>query len=299
MSNCRIGVDLGGTNVRVALVDRQGLIVKELSDKTEVEREPDYVISKIARMINELKCEGNVSDVGIGAPGPLDAKAGFILDPPNLPGWTNIPIVELIEKRVGLNVVLDNDANAAALAESIYGSGRGYSSVYYLTVSTGIGGGFVINGNLFQGAQGYAGEIGNMIIVPNGRKQSSLNAGALEALASGTAIARDGRERLGISGGAEEVFTLAEKGNVAAQKIIEKAINYLAIGIANLAHAVNPEIFVLGGGVMQSEKQVLEPLRKKVKEYLYPGLKDTIRIVPAGLGTKAGIVGASLLPIQK
>lgn len=294
----RIGVDLGGTNVRVALINHTGEIKREQEQLTEAEKGPEYVIGKIVSMIQEVKGNEEVSTVGIGAPGPLDSRKGIILSPPNLPGWDQVPIVHMIEKQIGIKVTLDNDANAAALAEARMGAGAGAHSVYYITVSTGIGGGFVINGNLFGGAQGYAGEIGNMIVMAGGKKSSTLNPGAIETLASGTAITREGKERLGHINHAQEVFELAAEGNPIAQEIIEEAIHYLAIGIANLVHSINPEIFVLGGGVMKSRDQILTPLRKEVDKLVYPSLRGSIRIVPAGLGTKAGVIGASLLPIQ-
>ncbi|MEQ6376306.1 ROK family protein [Bacillaceae bacterium S4-13-56] len=291
-----IGIDLGGTNLRVALVDGQGTILDELEKGTEHEKGPDYVMGNMVEMIHAVKGDKLISGVGIGSPGPLNSKTGIIIEPPNLTGWSNVPIVEKLSKALGIEVALDNDANAAALAEATIGAGAAHESVYYITVSTGIGGGFIVNKKVFQGAQGYAGEIGNMIVSPNGRKHSNLNPGALEALASGTAISAIGREKLGITEGAAEVFQLAEKGNCAAQQIIDEALQYLAIGIANLAHSINPEVFVLGGGVMKSRNQVLEPLREKVKALVYPGLLDSIKIVPAGLGSKAGVVGAALLP---
>ena len=295
MSSFTIGVDLGGTNIRVALVDESGTILREVEERTEAEKGSDYVIGKMTRMICEIKGNVEVLGIGIGAPGPLDPFTGIILSPPNLPGWTEVPLVEKVKNATGLPVTLDNDANAAALAEAKWGAGADCSSVFYITVSTGIGGGFVIDGELFQGAQGYSGEIGNMIVSPNGKTHSNLNPGALEALASGTAISREGKTRLGVSGGAEEVFLLADKGNRIAQAIIDEALNYLAIGIANLSHAINPEIFVLGGGVMKSEQQVLQPLRGKVKNFLYPGLQDCMKIERAALHTKAGVIGAACL----
>ncbi|MBD8070578.1 ROK family protein [Bacillus sp. PS06] len=291
-----MGVDLGGTNLRVGLVDHMGNIHNELNIGTEAHKGPDYVIKNMIELIKEVKGEKSVFAVGVGAPGPLDTKKGVILDPPYLPGWYGIPFVHTLEQETGLKVILDNDANAAALAESLFGAGQGYESSYYITVSTGVGGAFVFNGKVFQGAQGYAGEIGNMVINPNGEKHSSLNRGALEGIASGTAIARAGEQRLGLMGGTEEVFHAALKGNDEATKIIDEAITALSIGIANLAHAINPAIFILGGGVLKSEQQLLNPLRLKVKEYLYPELQQTIEIVPANLGTKAGVIGAAFLP---
>ncbi|MFS0864602.1 ROK family protein [Fredinandcohnia sp. 179-A 10B2 NHS] len=297
MGDYTIGIDLGGTNLRVALVDKHGTILQELERSTEPEKGPEFVVSNMVEMIQSVKGDHPVDSIGIGSPGPLNPKTGVIIEPPNLTGWSNVHIVEMLQKAINIQVTLDNDANAAALAEATIGAGAGHESVFYITVSTGIGGGYIIENKVVQGAQGYAGEIGNMIVVPNGRKHSNLNPGALEALASGTAIAHIAEEK-GIKGGTAEVFRLAEEGNSKAREIIDDALTYLAIGIANLAHAVNPDIFVLGGGVMKSEKQVLEPLREKVANLLYPGLRDSIKIVPAGLGSKAGVVGAALLPRQ-
>lgn len=297
MGDYTIGIDLGGTNLRVALVDKNGTILQELERSTEPEKGPEFVVGNIVEMVQSVKGDHYVDSIGIGSPGPLNPKTGVIIEPPNLTGWSNVPIVEMLQKAINIPVTLDNDANAAALAEATIGAGAGHESVFYITVSTGIGGGYIIENKVVQGAQGYAGEIGNMIVVPNGRKHSNLNPGALEALASGTAIAHIAEEK-GIKGGTAEVFRLAEEGNSIAREIVDEALTYLAIGIANLAHAVNPDIFVLGGGVMKSEKLVLEPLKEKVKNLLYPGLQDSIKIVPAGLGSKAGVVGAALLPRQ-
>lgn len=205
-----------------------------------------------------------------------------------------IPLASMVEEHFQLPVKVDNDANVAAVAEAILGAGSGCESVYYLTVSTGVGGGFVINGKVFQGANGYAGEVGNMIVVPNGIKHPALNAGALETLASGTAMGVAGKAK-GIHGGAEAVFREAKALNKVAQTIVDEALEYLAIAIANLTHAINPEVFVVGGGVMNSEEQVLLPLRGKVKEYVYPGLKESVNIIPAKLGSNSGVIGAGFI----
>lgn len=295
MESLRIGVDLGGTNIRTALIDSAGHIIKEIQKKTEAEKGADYVIKKMIQMIHQINENQKIKGIGIGAPGPLNPFNGTILNPPNLPGWEAVPIVALINKEFNLPVFLDNDANAASLAEARLGAGKGYASVFYITVSTGVGGGLVIDGQIFQGAKGYAGEVGNMVIVPNGKESPGLNPGALETLASGTAIGRAGKEKLGLSGNAEEVFKLANEGNVTAQHIIDEAVGYLAIGIANIAHILNPSIFILGGGVMNASEQILEPLRQKVQPLLYPGLRDTVEIKAAALGTKAGVIGAGML----
>jgi len=293
-----IGIDLGGTNLRIGLFDEKGEIIKEQSRPTEAEKGPEYAITNMAEAINDLKSNYDIKAVGIGSPGPLFPNTGIIIEPPNLPGWMNVPIVKMLEEKTGLPVKLENDANAAALAEATLGAGKGASSVYYITISTGIGGGYVLNGQLVSGAQGNCGEIGNMIVnpSPDAYQGPGLNRGALEGLASGTAIGRIGKERLNITNGAQEVFQLAEQGNQQAQEIIDEAVNYLAIGLANIINTVNPEVIVIGGGVMKSKDLILKPLIEKTREYVYPSLKESLVIKPAVLDQKAGLVGAGLLP---
>ncbi|WP_226670506.1 ROK family protein [Metabacillus litoralis] len=293
-----IGIDLGGTNLRIGLFNEQGEIIEEQNCSTEVEKGPHYTINIMAEAITSLKEKYEVKAIGIGAPGPLNPHEGVIIEPPNLTGWVNIPLVKLLEEKVALPVKLENDANAAALAEATLGAGKGASSVFFITVSTGIGGGFVLNGQLVSGAQGNCGEIGNMIVNPShdAYQGPGLNKGALEGVASGTAIGRIGQERLNITNGAQGVFQLAEQGNETAQLILDEAINYLAIGLANIVHTVNPEIIVIGGGVMKSQSLILQPLIEKTKKYLYPSLKASLNIKPALLDQKAGLIGAGLLP---
>jgi glucokinase len=291
----RIGIDLGGTNVRVGLVDEKGKILDIIQEPTEADKGHINTINKMKQMIERLIEGKKVKGIGIGAPGPLDFKKGIILSPPNLPGWDEIPLVKIFEEHFKVDVYLNNDANVAGLAEVIAGSGVGYESVYYMTVSTGIGGALIINKQLFNGANGYAGEIGNMIVEPNGYKHNNLNPGSFEGLASGTSIGRRANEGFGIVGGAKQVFILAEQGNQEAQSVIDETVQYLAMGIANITHVVNPELFVVGGGVMESKKFILTPLREKVKEYVYPQLASSIKIVPAALDGQAGVIGAAML----
>ncbi|MFC3884696.1 ROK family protein [Bacillus songklensis] len=250
------------------------------------------------KMTQRLQTYSKAKAIGIGAPGPLDAKKGIILGPPNLPGWDYVPLKDIMEQRIALPVVVDNDANAAALAEAHFGAGAGYESVFYITVSTGVGGGFVYNKQVIKGANSCAGEIGNMIITNTGPSHPVLNKGSLELLASGTALQRAGKQQLNLQGDAGELFRLAQNGDPTAKDIIEEFINYLAIGIANVIHTVDPDIIVLGGGVMKSKDSFMTELREKVKDCVYPQLRQSVRIEPALLGTKAGIVGAAMLPKQ-
>jgi glucokinase len=295
MMTLRVGIDLGGTHYRVALINQEGEVLRQLNGETEAEKGPDYIIGRLIAGTEEVMAENSITGIGIGAPGPLDPVNGVILSPPNLPGWEEIQLKAIFQNHFQVPVSVNNDANAAAVAEALVGSGKGYASVFYITVSTGIGGGFVVDGKIHNGASGYAGEIGNMIVRPNGYKHASLNPGALEGYASGTAIGRIAKERLGITGGAGEVFKLAETGENLALTIIEEAVDYLAIGIANIVHTINPEIFVIGGGVMKSSELFFPILEKKVKGYLYSGLVQTLKIVPASLGGETGVIGAALL----
>jgi glucokinase len=290
----RVGIDLGGTNIRVGLINDLGEIHIQLHDVTDPYNY-ESTLSKLVQMVSRVTEGIAIDGIGIGAPGPMDSIRGVILSPLHLPGWEQVYIVERMKEHFNTVVKLNNDANVAALAEARFGSGKGYESVYFITVSTGIGGGFVLNGRLLNGAQGYAGEIGNMIINPAGVKKVNQNKGSLESYVSGTSISRIATEKFGVAISTKEVFILADEGDQVAQTIIDEVIMYLAMGVANLVHTLNPEIFIMGGGVMQNERLMLVPLKEKVKEYLYPALADNLLIVPAALGGNSGVVGAAML----
>ncbi|MFJ5759086.1 ROK family protein [Neobacillus sp. NPDC093182] len=298
MEKYLLGIDLGGTNLRVAVVTYEGRLVEEMNVETESEKGPYYVIDQMIQLCEKIMRERNIEAIGIGSPGPLDVKQGLILSPNNLPGWDNIPLVDMLEKALHKKVVLDNDANAAALAEAVLGAGKGKESVFYLTVSTGVGGGYVFRHQLIQGAHFCAGEVGNMIIDRDGPPHHALNIGSLETLASGTALKQQGNQRLGTNGHAGEVFALANEGNPEAIEIVDQMLTSLAKGISNIVHTIDPHIIVLGGGVMQSKEYIMTPLLEKVNDYLYPQLRNKVQIECASLGTKAGIIGAALLTQQ-
>ncbi|MBN8211131.1 ROK family protein [Bacillus sp. NTK071] len=294
MENVYIGVDLGGTNLRVGIVDQKGQLLKVKQIPTDAATGYESIIKRMIALIKDVKKAYSAVSVGIGSPGPLNPFDGIVVAPPNLPGWKDVPITSIVREELGIPVFLVNDADAAALGEAMFGGGRERSSSFYITVSTGIGGGYVQDNCLIQGEHGYSAEIGNMIIKPGGMRHANMNAGSLESLASGTSIAREGQARIGLSGGAEEVFQLAQEGNEEALRIIDEAIDALAIGIANLAHSVDPAIFILGGGVMQAKEMILPLIRGKVDQYVYEGLRGKIKIEPAQLNDKAGIIGAAM-----
>lgn len=300
-----IGIDLGGTNVRTLLVDENGRAYSEVKDNTESEKGPNYVCAKIVRQIEGLDtsaCGGlhNIEGIGIGVPGPVDTVNGVMIMATNLPGFENYPICSKISDRFNLPVFIDNDANVAGLAEAILGAGKEYPSTYYVTISTGIGGAFIVDGKLVSGGRGHAGEIGNIIVKNNGYKFGALNPGAAEGEASGTAIVRKGKELLGVDkvSHAGDVFRLAADGDLTAKGIIDECISQLATLLANIAHTIDPYCFVIGGGVMKSKEYFYDTLLEQFNAKIHVGMRGYIPL----LGTKiddCGAIGAAMLPMSR
>lgn len=300
-----IGIDLGGTNVRTLLVDENGNSYSEVKDCTEREKGPDFVFEKICNQINSLdlsKCGGleNVEGIGIGVPGPVDTASGSMIMATNLPGFENYPICKKLTDKFNLPAFIDNDANVAGLAEAILGAGKKYSSVYYVTVSTGIGGAFVVDGKLVSGGRGHAGEIGNIIVKENGYKHGGLNPGAAEGETSGTAIVRKGKELLGESlvSHAGNVFELANQGNAIAQGIVDECIEELASMFANIAHTVDPHCFVVGGGVMKAKSYFYDNLVSKFNSKIHVGMQGYIPLLETEI-EDCGAIGAAMLPMSR
>ena len=300
-----IGIDLGGTNVRTLLVDETGKTYSEVKDSTERENGPDYVCAKIIRQISSLDtsvCGGlnGVEGIGIGVPGPVDVVNGTMIMATNLPGFENYPICEKLADKFNLPVFIDNDANVAGLAEAILGAGKEYPTCYYVTISTGIGGAFIVDGKLVSGGRGHAGEIGNIIVKNNGYKYGALNPGAAEGETSGTAITRKGKALLGDDkvAHAGDVFRLASEGNLKAQSIVDECISELATMFANIAHTVDPHCFVLGGGVMKSKDYFLDQLVEQFNSKIHVGMRGHIPMLQAKL-EDCGAIGAAMLPMSR
>lgn len=300
-----IGIDLGGTNVRTLLVDEKGNSYSEVKDATEREHGPDYVLAKIIRQIESLDtnvCGGlsGVEGIGIGVPGPVDTVNGTMIMATNLPGFENYPICEKLSSRFNLPVFIDNDANVAGLAEALLGAGKNYPTCYYVTISTGIGGAFIANGQLISGGRGHAGEIGNIIVKNNGYKFGKLNPGAAEGEASGTAITRKGKEILGddVIHHAGDVFRLASEGNLKAQAIVDECVSELATLFANIAHTVDPHCFVIGGGVMKSKEYFFENLQQQFNAKIHVGMRGHIPMLETKIDD-CGAIGAAMLPMSK
>lgn len=300
-----IGVDLGGTNVRTLLVDENGESYSEVRGATEREQGPDYVCEKIMKQIESLDysvCGGlkGVEGIGIGVPGPVDTVSGTMIMASNLPGFENYPICRKIKERFGLPTFLDNDANVAGLAEACLGAAKDYTTCYFITCSTGVGGAFVVDKKLISGGRGHAGEIGNMIIIPGGYKQGALNPGAVEGEISGTALTRKGQEAKGceLVKHAGDVFKLASEGDEACKKIADDFIDGFSTLLANIAHTVDPHCFVLGGGVFKSKDYFWDELVKQFNNKIHVGMRNHIPLLFKQIDD-CGAVGAAMLPMSQ
>jgi len=307
-----IGVDLGGTRIRALLADGEAKILRRASTLTRATEGREAVIRRIYDMVRAVVGDipwHQIRGIGIGAAGSVDPSAGLVVASPNLPGWLDVPLRDLVGRTFGLPVHLGNDANLAALAEHTYGAGVGVDDLIYVTISTGIGGGIIANGQLLVGARGLAGEIGHQTIVEDGPLCGCGNRGHLEALASGPAIARMAREQvaqgqgefiLQLAGGAIEVIDAklvgqaAAKGDQTAQAIIRRAATYVGIGLANLCNILNPEMIILGGGVSRIGDLLFDTVRKTVAQRAMPGA-GCVSIVPAALGDDVVLLGAIAL----
>jgi len=304
-----IAVDLGGTQFRVAAVTRQPLILHRVAEPTRADAAPDVVIADIARAVSDVCARVSRSPViglGVAAPGPLDHVSGVVFQAPNLPTWRDVPLADELRRRTGLPVLLGNDANLAALAEARCGAGRGAEHLVYLTLSTGVGSGFVVDGHLLLGKDGAAAEAGHMSLSLDGPLCGCGNRGCLEAYASGTGLVNRALEaiasgrasnlaRHGAALDARDIEAAAERGDALAAELIEEAGAALGLGVRNLLHLFNPEIVVIGGGVSRIGAPLWDPMLRVVDSDALSVYRQNLRIVPAALGDDSGLLGAALL----
>ena len=279
------GIDLGGTQVRVALARSDGRLVASIKTKTNLLPTPQAMVDWAATEIDRHRGREKVRSITIAAPGPIDLKRGVLVNPPNLP-WQNVPLVALMGHATGAKVHLANDADMAGLGEFHHGAGRGTRNMVYITWSTGVGGGLIIDGKLHRGAHGTAGEVGHIIIDPNGPLDNCGQRGCLEAFVSGTALAREtGRP-------AAELFASAKRGDRGARAVVEKAAHYMGIALISLTNALDPEMFVVGGGVSRSWSLIYPMMIATLRSspFIKPARRPLLR--RARLGDRAGQVGA-------
>ncbi len=290
-----IGVDLGGTNVRAAKVDEQGNLLQVVKQATEIDRGVDHVIQKIISMIESIDGYEHCVGIGMGVPGPVDTKNGKMMLASFLPGFEGYPLVKHFQDHFHMPVYMDNDVNVACMGEAMLGAGKEHDSVYYVTLSTGVGGALVIDRKVVSGAHGFAGEIGNVIIDRNREDISHLNVGAVENEASGTAITRKGKALFGEDqiAHAGDVFDLARRKDKRAVQLCSDATYDLAQLFSIIAHICDPEVFVLGGGLMKGKDVFLHALIDQFKQLIHEGMR-AVEFKEAQL-EEPGIVGAAML----
>lgn len=288
-----IGVDLGGTNIRVGLVTEYGQVVKEYREKTEAHLGNSQIVEKIISMIKKFEGYENVKGIGIGSPGFIDMEKGVVISASNI-GFKNYPLRQELQKHFNLPIVIANDANVAALAEAIFGAGKGKKIVQYITISTGVGGGLIFNGNIVNGLNGCAGELANLITDDTVFNHELLNDGSLELNASGTAITKKAKEKFNNINHAGDLLKMAKQGDLEAVKIYNKFLNDVAKAMSYIAHIVDPDIFVIGGGVSKSYDLFAEDLEEVYKKYIFNIMKEKVNIKRAQL-RDPGILGAAML----
>lgn len=294
-----IGIDLGGTTMRVAIVSASGEIEQKISAATEADKGADVAIMRLAELVNQLDTNNEFAWIGLGMPGPIDVKNGCMLDAPNFPGWKGYPIVETLEKMVRKKVILENDANVASLGEAFCGNDTRNKSIIFMTVSTGVGGGIVMNGELVSGVHGYAGEFGCMIVSEENRQHPTLPAGSLESLCSGTALTKQAQEIYGKEYNVVDIFEKYKKENEQAQALIQQFVANIAKAIGTLQQVIDPETFVLGGSVILNNQWLCPMIESKAKKYVYTSLAPHIKVRAASLGSDAGLIGAAFLTRKK
>jgi glucokinase len=321
-----LGVDIGGTKLSTVLATRTGEIVHKIRRPTDAHLGPEVGVTRLIEMLHETIQAGlptqdhsQIVGIGVACGSPMDADLGVILGPPNLPGWNPVPIVEILEREFGLYARLENDANAGALAEWLFGAGRGRDHVVYLTMSTGIGGGLILDGRLYRGANGNAGELGHMRVVDHGGPRCGCGKrGCLEAFCSGPSIARRAREALAaapespwakrvrdtVEGGlervtAEHLFSAARQGDELALRLVDETAHYMGIALANVIQAFNPEVIVLGTIATAQGDFFLDRVRRVVRAETWPIMGEIVQILASPLGSRVGDYAAISVLLQR
>ncbi len=316
MKSYIIGIDLGGTNIPIALVTSGGMIVRQISISTNVSQGPEKVIERIIKAIKEIMNtvgHKSISGIGIGCAGQIDHKRGVVLFSPNL-FWKNVHMVKKIKAAFkGLPVLLDNDANVAALGEYMCGAGKGMKNVIFMTWGTGVGGGIIINGRLYLGATGSAGEVGHIIISHDGPKCNCGNLGCLERYVGNKYIVNRAKELIKkeknttihklVNNDLSKITPLiikkaAMKGDKLAKQVWEEMGTYMGMGLVSIINLLNPEAVIIGGGIAKAGNLVFSPIKETIKKRALKAASRNVKILRATLSDKAGIIGAAMLVTQ-
>ena len=307
MASFYIGLDLGGTFIKGGILDEQHRVLAQHSIDTQSKGGPDHVMDRLALLAHEVTDRAglewqDVAGIGVGTPGPTTAE-GVVMMAPNLHGWKDVPLQSGLTQRAQINVRVVNDANAAAYGEFIAGAGKSgeIRHMILLTLGTGVGGGVIINNELFVGPHGAGAELGHSILTLGGRECGCGQRGCLEQYASATAIVREAKRRaaagekssLPAEPSAKDVFDHAQQGDRLAESIIDEACQYLGAGIANFIHAFDPQLVVLGGGVANAGEPLLDRVRRHIQDQMWKVAPIYSRLVGAELGNSAGFIGAA------
>lgn len=306
-----LAVDIGGTNFSLALGTPDGRILKRRTGSTDRSGGAGWMIERVLKVGRRFIASSPeaVSACGISFGGPVDFASQRIVNSTHVAGWDDVAIPETIQRYLGIPAVVDNDANVGALGELTFGAGRGCHHLVYYNVGTGIGAGIIIDGEIYRGANGNAGELGHVPVLPDGPLCDCGNRGCLEALCSGTAIGRRGEEavrtRPGRGGGirqaaegqftAKAVFDAARAGDPLALDLVDETCRYLGMGVAAAMNALAPEAIVIGGSVAKAGRVLFEPLREQADRFLMPVHRPHLRILPARLKGNSGLLGAVAL----
>jgi glucokinase len=306
-----IGVDLGGTNLRTALLSVNGDILDKRKEATNASDGWKKVVARLVENISqqrEIAAQRglNVMAVGVGAPGVILMDKGVVVKSPNFPDWNNLPLRDELETALRIPVAIENDANAAALGEQWRGAGRGINSMILLTLGTGVGGGIVLDNKIWQGADGMAGEIGHMTLIPDGRQCGCGNSGCLEMYASARGIVQSYREARGMlevhqlsEVTSAQIYQAARNGEPIARQVMKDMGSMLGIGIANLINIFYPNMIVIGGGVQDAWDLFIGSTHEEIMKRAFQVPAERTEIVPSLLGDDAGMVGAAAGALQK
>jgi len=317
VSKIFIGIDIGGTNVKIGCFDRELNLISKTAVATEADMGPEVVVDKIAQTVEKLLADGgfslqDVAAAGMGSPGPANYREGIIIRSTNMPKFKNTPLPHMLSERIGTAVVFDNDANVACWGEYAVGAGRGVSDMVFFTLGTGIGGGIINNGKLLHGCGDNAAELGHIIIYPGGRRCNCGQRGCVEAYASANSTAKRASEA--VKAGAQsslkkvldekgeitckDVYEQAAAGDALAQKITDETAEALAILCINVLHSTEPGRIVFSGGMIAAGEVLLNRIKHYFNEHIWSLKKETVEICFATLGEDAGIIGAAALANQ-
>ena len=310
-----VGVDIGGTTTKIAFIQDHGEIVEKWEIPTDNENQGKYITNNISNSIKQKLVEhqmdlNHLKGVGVGAPGPANIETGMIENTPNLAWHDHYPLRELLEKDLELPVIINNDANCAALGEMWKGAGEGAKDLVCITLGTGVGGGVIANGEVVQGIRGAAGEIGHITSIPKGGAPCNCGkSGCLETIASATGIVRLAMERINNQYNrqsalailyretgritAENVVDLAKVGDKIAQDVLNEVSFHLGFALANIANTLNPHKLIIGGGVSKAGNMLLKPLKDYVQKFSFPPVAASTELALAKLGNNAGVIGAA------